>query len=674
MSADAMDRLTAPHSLPIRLAQQPARIEITSITQQDGDVRFIDFELQKHPRQVVQLTSEVASITIEGEQLPRDISASVAIQEEGSLLWFVSAAEAQGIGVWNSSNIRLIMPGAKRLGRLLRVIATRNKDLDGRALTGSELESAAVGMSSIVQVEAPRPPRCNATIQVTRVAGRDLGSIGDSDAGEPSMAQHIAVEHFSVAEGKIVKSCPGLVPLVGVSGGSNRNRWRFARVLPNAAGGWRADVSFPDADPDSKNAEGALLAILAPDVFAGRFVDDPWLTEYATPLGMGQLPIMLPPPSFAVRWQALLKSLFGNGGPLDMMMQFLLSNAWLVVFAAVALLLVSAVPRTLSRLRASSNGFVDARRENARAAASAISGSGVPAEIQRPYETHLNAERDEEKAALRQKQGPEIASLEKKIAGLDTSIEKFEKDRTFQNDGIPPRLSAFLHHPAFTVLTLGELAFNTVAFRVLSEVDAVTFAASLSIGVALPVGAYYIGSTLRNSQKLTSRERLLLTTVTGGIIAALWAINAIRVAHINADPATIAHNPALSYAFLPVNVLVVLAAAILAYMRNGPVGGRADALLAYRQDIKLRGRLTPRLANRTARLSAALDRLDARYASLRAIYRTSLVRYLRHPAPAVVPNEVSERPSSPAGGPNAQPAVLPNSNRGRYVNGNAAGI
>src|SRR5262249_12253959 len=133
-------------------------------------------------------------------------------------------------------------------------------------------------------------------------------------------------------------------------------------------------------------------------------------------------------------------------------------------------------------------------------------------------------------------------------------------------------VSTTVHHAALVLLSTGELAFNLVAFKTLREADLFTFVMSLSVGVAFPVAAYFGGLVARRWQSRTTHVTALLGTTAVVLLFALWGVNEIRVAHLRAvDPGFLQRNPALNLAFIPVNLLVVLAASLLAFLRHDSV-------------------------------------------------------------------------------------------------------
>jgi succinate dehydrogenase hydrophobic anchor subunit len=151
-----------------------------------------------------------------------------------------------------------------------------------------------------------------------------------------------------------------------------------------------------------------------------------------------------------------------------------------------------------------------------------------------------------------------------------------EWDRLVAKTG---RMGTLIHIPRaahwilLTILTLGEMVFNIVAFNVLHEPLWQTWLMALSVGIAVPIGAWFLGLWVRQWPPPAWRTGIKLVVVTAFLLAALVGLNQVRLDYLQAQKAPTAHSDA----FFMVNLLVLLAAAIVTYLSHDPEPGFAEA-------------------------------------------------------------------------------------------------
>src|SRR5438045_1800204 len=98
---------------------------------------------------------------------------------------------------------------------------------------------------------------------------------------------------------------------------------------------------------------------------------------------------------------------------------------------------------------------------------------------------------------------------------------------------------------------------------------------------------------------MPSRTWQMRTSCFRSEILALWGVNEIRIAHLNhIDPALLLQNPTLRFAFIPVNLLVLTAASLLAYLRHDAIEGYEDAQGKREKCLRARGKCERRASDR----------------------------------------------------------------------------
>lgn len=594
----------------IELVQRPASVLIGSVTDSSGAVQVIDEVRRRRADGVVVLNRELSAVHVAGDVLPAAFGVSIGVQAPGSTEWrLFGPAHASGPGLWASTNVRLVARDVRSRERIVRAVVSRER-LHGRSMSAQELDSTALGLSEFVYLRAPASVPCrNASARLTRVNGAEP----DENAVIDAPVLHL--------QGILRNDCDGLVGWVGLGGGPSR-QWRLAPLRGDAEGRWSTSLQVPAADSGERDPRRRIGLFIGPDSLGTAPVDEAWLRASATtfqPMALTLAPRPVPWTATAGAWLRRVGALDERSGMAVMQSVWLFALPWF----ALALLLAAIRPaiRRLARLQAWLNGWRDAKHVVRR-------GTEPTA-----YEERLRAECDEARARTERQRGPRIAALASSIGEHVRAIGALDAEllALLQSD-VSRRaqvgISLWSHHAAFGLATLGESAFNMAAFRALQEPDAFTFLMSLSVCATLPVAAYFIGLTAKRWQTSTNQVAVLLTATALVIVGALWAINEIRVAHLNTvDPAFLATNPALHFAFIPVNLLVVFATSLLAFMRHDPVEGYGEAYA--KRDARERARTKKLRAQATAVaiLQAELKVIDGRYRTLQAVYRGAYERH-----------------------------------------------
>lgn len=201
-------------------------------------------------------------------------------------------------------------------------------------------------------------------------------------------------------------------------------------------------------------------------------------------------------------------------------------------------------------------------------------------ETERQIQTATNlAIRDaEERHALKAR--PLEAELARLRKDLDEIYEP-EYQRLQQITGrhdVQIYLSRPVHFFLLLLLTAGEMAFNLVAFNIYREPALYTALMALAVVVSVPLCAWFIGLWVRQWPPPWWKTAIKLIVVLGILTWVLFGVNRIRVAYLRMlAPEFLAAHPELEWAFLAVNGIVVLGAALVTYLAHDPQPGFAEA-------------------------------------------------------------------------------------------------
>lgn len=170
---------------------------------------------------------------------------------------------------------------------------------------------------------------------------------------------------------------------------------------------------------------------------------------------------------------------------------------------------------------------------------------------------------------------------------LQTERNKYKKQYTAQAREIQRwdvliYLHPVLHWSLMVLLAIGEGAFNIVAFNVLREPGIVTVITALMVVIAIPVCALFIGIRIRQLPPPHLRTALEIICVTIFIVGGLIFINKLRFSYLGEiDREFAATHPEVGQAFLAINLLVFIAATVVAYLGHDPKQGFAEVKNKY---------------------------------------------------------------------------------------------
>lgn len=219
-----------------------------------------------------------------------------------------------------------------------------------------------------------------------------------------------------------------------------------------------------------------------------------------------------------------------------------------------------------------------------------------------PLEGTLAALRE----ALRTIHAPEYGELQQKTGRRDVRIH------------IPHTT----HLVLLSLLTVGETAFNLVAFNVLQEPAVYTMLMALAVGLAIPVCAWAMGVWVRQWPPPWWMTAAKLLVVTGVVVALLVGINRVRLAYLQEQaPTFVGAHPELNLAFFTVNIVVLVAAALVTYLAHDPEPGFAEAKAKLDQCRTRMRRIEGRLDQLANTLRTEVEMLKEAGWQLMAYYR-----------------------------------------------------
>jgi uncharacterized membrane protein len=129
------------------------------------------------------------------------------------------------------------------------------------------------------------------------------------------------------------------------------------------------------------------------------------------------------------------------------------------------------------------------------------------------------------------------------------------------------------HHVLMALLSVGEAAFNVVAFAVFGEAVILSAAMALAVALAIPILAHHAGMALRQYTPLARKARWA-TTLSGVALATLVAINQLRVSYLHAEGS---QTSVAASQYFVINVSVFAAACLLTYLATDPEPGFIEA-------------------------------------------------------------------------------------------------
>jgi hypothetical protein len=597
LSLADMEARSEAHSAVHRFVGRPLYLEIEAIAEGDGRVHKIDEELRTGG--TVKLRTDPASLTIVGDALRADLKVSVVASPDQRRWYGFDPAALESPGEWRAT-IGLIMPGAASSLLTLMVVVSR-ASLYGRAITSEELNTETLGHSVPVRVSAPTLPCQVKDLALLSVDGRNpleswrLPATGDR-------VWVTGRERFECA------GFAGMVGVIGPDGGT-----RFEPTHPDRNGAWSQRVPLPKPEDYEGRSDADVVYVVAPRWWDQRRVDAAWWGAFAAGGTGARAPIRLPPASWAFRWWTVANGTFQKGRRFVMPVSVIQFFMGVIVACALALswrTVRRMIQLTLARVHGGSDGRLP-------------SASRLP-EI---YQRRTKARRDAEKAGLEQRHGPGIAGLMRKA----TEWKRIAEGAKERLHALPAeakaswrqRFSPAFHHAALVVTCAGDLVLTIVVFRTLAlEADVAVWALSLAFGVGATVLSVFVGGALRRSGSRTAVALIVVAVIVLG--GAIWVANEFRVTRM--DNVMIASHPTLRWGFMPVNAVLVLAAVILAYMRDREAEEEQKERQSQERACKTLSKVEGRIEKRRKRLDARLSNVDAFWADCEAAYARAFER------------------------------------------------
>lgn len=189
-----------------------------------------------------------------------------------------------------------------------------------------------------------------------------------------------------------------------------------------------------------------------------------------------------------------------------------------------------------------------------------------------------------------------------------------------------------VHLALLALLSLGEAAFNLVAFNVFREPAFYTLLMAGAVSLAIPICASVLGIWLRQWPEPKARTTAKILALFGTLVAALVGINWLRTAYVaELAPEFANAHPALGCVFLAVNFVVLAAAIVVSYLAHDPEPGFAEAKRKVEALSVAIQRLEGELARLRGNLATAVELAREKGKELIGYYRMVLRRY--HPAP-----------------------------------------
>ena len=191
---------------------------------------------------------------------------------------------------------------------------------------------------------------------------------------------------------------------------------------------------------------------------------------------------------------------------------------------------------------------------------------------------------------------------ESKLAAIRQRVEDIyqpEFERLAQKIGrreVQVHMSRFGHWILLALLTLGEMAFNLVAFNIFREPALQTALMALAVVLAIPLCALAVGVWVRQWPQPWWGTLIKLMVLLATLAAVLVGINRVRLAYLRElAPGFVDNHPELTWAFFVVNVVVLVGAALVTYLAHDPEPGFAEIKrkleYARRKEHAIEGRL-----------------------------------------------------------------------------------
>jgi|GEM_PF-4687448 len=161
-----------------------------------------------------------------------------------------------------------------------------------------------------------------------------------------------------------------------------------------------------------------------------------------------------------------------------------------------------------------------------------------------------------------------------------------------------------------TAIFLGEIPLNALVFQIFGENQVMTWVMAFVIGLSVPITAHFIGIKVReHGDGFSWGNAFKAAVATGLVVAALYGISVMRQTYLGEFKDTLGLTDNLvqsSSLFFLLNLAVLGAAVMVAYLSHDPVPGFERAASEYKEALKV---VESREKRRVVRLKdAAIER------------------------------------------------------------------
>jgi hypothetical protein len=586
----------ALESARLQIIRNPYFLTIASITDITGK------RLQSNSTSTsVTISAAAASMEVEADQLPPDVRVWQLLRCDGCGNWLAfGPAELLESGRYLIVHPRFRFPARPLATRYVSMAIASRENLEGMALTPSDIARKAVGISRIMPVDLSAAAKTGgASVSLLSINGEPIDAKSVTRLGSDDLLT-------------VICKSGALAPNQGVYIGYRdppSGRWLF-RGATQAGETYRVLAAVPPVDvAPQEGANSALIPVLAESLPTDHLIDEEWWREMTTAIGE-TAPLSLPSLPWFRRAGSRLRAtvatistlgIADNDDPAAQALE--VSMNWsnlvtllLLLFGSVlTLLLIMWAWRHRTGARVVLNARLDARTRR-----------GTSSFGSQPFERVIQARTDANMLAIQKKTTTRIAKHRGELSAcedqLSTTYEpEYErlKTKTGRHDA-SVALGSTAHRTLLVVLTVGESAFNLAVFYVFREPAVYTLLMALAIAVAIPICAFSVGLWIRRWQSpwVGTAFKLLTTTCVLGL--ALVGLNHVRMAHLSTvAPAFVRDHPELNTAFLSFNAMIFLAAAMVTYWAHDPEENFAEA----KHNIE-------RLRKRAARLHSSITVLE----------------------------------------------------------------
>jgi hypothetical protein len=121
------------------------------------------------------------------------------------------------------------------------------------------------------------------------------------------------------------------------------------------------------------------------------------------------------------------------------------------------------------------------------------------------------------------------------------------------------------------LLILGEFPFNAVVFRVFEEAEILTIVMAVTVALAIPISAHFIGIMVRHWAPPWWRTGLYVLISIAVVVGGLFALNYVRGLYVASQSEALGQSTAregIEYAYFAINLLVFFVALIASFFAH----------------------------------------------------------------------------------------------------------